>query len=275
MFCVRQEVPAFPRRAFPQLFSAWEEFSANGGNDQFEFFREIKRKSITINNTNAFQTEVEARHFLALAYSDVSLKIKPHPSWDWARFLKEEGARLKLAISFNYDRILENSLSLANIQFSRNSVESGKVVLFKPHGSCEMDCNPSCISMPNLGYPLQNWLNANDYAAHYLSSELMMQPRQEAFAILPHEENLYRDFQWQNGIWKHLVEHLAGVKHCLLVGHSYGPADRSEINQIIESLPKGTTIYHCNKSDPNTDLLKAAESRGRRLLHFENIPFLP
>lgn len=272
-FVVRQKTPTFAKGAFPQLFEAWKGFSAQGKTDHFDFFRLIKRESAASTDLGAeFQTEVEARHFLALAYSHVSLQLKPTSSWDWARFFKEEAKRLKIAISFNYDRILENSLSLANIQFATNSVESGKTILFKPHGSCEMDCNPQAISVPNLGYPLMNWLNRNNYEAFYLGSSNLMQPRQEAFTILPHEKNLYQEFQWQKGIWKNLAAHLAGVKHCLLVGHSYGEADQSEINRIIENLPAGATIYHCNRRRASEDLLRKVEFCGQRLLHFEGPP---
>ena len=113
-----------------------------------------------------------------------------------------------------------------------------------------MDCNPIAIAGLTPRYPLQNWLNTNDYAQCLVHTERLMQPRLEAFCILPHEENLYKGFQWQDGIWNAMANNFSPVRHCILIGHSYGPADQPEIDEIASRLVSGTVLHLCNPHPP-------------------------
>lgn len=243
-YIIDQNPAIMARAAFPRVFQAWEDFRFNGGG-QFDFFREIKCRG-------EMELEVEARHLLAMCYSDISRRLYIPVRWKWAQFFKSIAHRLRAAISFNYDRVLEGVFSSVGVQYSQNELVSNCIPLLKPHGSCNMDCHPMAISGLSAEYPLLNFLNSNDYQQFLVDARRLMQPRLEAFCILPHEENLYKEFQWQGGIWSSMRSNFGPVEHCILIGHSYGPADQPEIDEIVSKLACGAVLHLCNPYPPET-----------------------
>jgi len=241
-YIIEQQPPLMARAAFPQVFQAWEKFKATS-DDQFEFFRSVKSKKLV-------ELEVEARHLLAMCYSDISLRLNIRAQWRWTRFFQSIAHRLRTAISFNYDRVLEGTFTHLGIQYSQNEIVNNCILLLKPHGSCNMDCNPSAIAGLIARYPLNNWLSANDYEQCLVPTQRLMQPRLEAFCILPHEQNLYKRFQWQDSIWNAMESNLSPIRHCILIGHSYGAADQPEIDEIVSKLASGTVLHLCNPNPP-------------------------
>ena len=255
------------KAAFPRVFQAWENYQLKSSN-QFEFFREIKSQ-------NSMEVEIEARHLLAMCYSDISRRVHAPAQWRWSKFFRSIAHRLRAAISFNYDRVLEDIFNRLGIQYSQNETTNNCIPLLKPHGSCNMDCNPTAISIGPPQYPLRGWLNRNNYAQCLVDTKRLMQPRTEAFCILPHEENLYKEFQWQQGIWKSMANNFSPVRHCILIGHSYGPADQPEIDEITSKLVPGTVLHLCNPYPPESyeRLYALATQKGLQIQkHTGNFP---
>lgn len=250
--------------AFPILNSYIGKNIANLNND-FEIFRNIHSKEMD------GKLEIESRHFLALAYAYYSINTCVPNSWEWVKFLKKHSPSLLSIISFNYDLIAEKALIKANQNIIYGEYKNGFIPVFKPHGSCNLESHPSFISMPDPQYPLNIWMNCNNVPQYYLTPENYMKPRKEGYCILPHENNKYIDFQWQTPFWNGTKEKADVIEHCIIIGLSYHPADRLEINRIIELLNSDTVIHLCNPSH-HPDLIKFIEISGKKLKLHESIP---
>jgi len=248
--------------AFPKLNSY---INKMGKVDDFEIFRNIHSEE------NDFELEVESRHFLALAYAYYSINTCVPHSWEWVKFLKKHSKSLLSVISFNYDLIAENALIKAGQNWNYGGYLESHIPILKPHGSCQLEVHPMAISMGPQKYPLNNWLNLNDTPAYYLKREDYMKPRKEGLCILPHESNKYIEFQWQEAFWDNAAEKADIIEKCIIVGLSYHPVDRLEINRIIDLLKSDAVIHLCNPShDP--DLISYIEKSGKKLILHKGMP---
>ena len=113
-YIIEQNPAIMARAAFPLVFQAWGNFQLKSS-DQFDFFRDIKSR-------NLMEIEVEARHLLAMCYSDISRRLHAPAQWRWTNFFRSIAHRLRAAISFNYDRVLEGIFSRLGIQYSQNEI---------------------------------------------------------------------------------------------------------------------------------------------------------
>ncbi|MBA5603992.1 hypothetical protein H3H36_01265 [Duganella sp. FT3S] len=259
------------KEAFPKFFDYYQSNKEEADRDNFLLFRDIGKH-------DDYQLRIEARHFLALAFSYYDNHVFPSRFWKWPRFIQQYAPRISDIISFNYDTIVERALSMVVLGYVLHSAHNHLPSVFKPHGCSRMDGTSKGILIedehgnPHLGYPLKCWRESNDFDEFdYLEYSETMVPRRESYCVLPHERNIFKHFQTQKPIWNQMHSRLGAVQHCLIIGHSYGEVDRPEIDQILDLLPENTTIHICNPFPP-VDLIEKVKSTAREYSVHKDVP---
>lgn len=254
--------------AFPKLNKFSNENLIKFKNDNFELFRKARL-------TGDEDLEVEARHFLSLAYTHHDQSIYVPRVWQWSRFIKKIYRRIHTAISFNYDTTLEQILYrgtsiICDEKIMIHGYHDELITVFKPHGCRRMDVDPRDVVMDGgVKYPINIQINRNDMRYALLPHELQLSPRKQSFCILPYENNIFQKHQWQNGIWELLKEKNSKIKHCVVIGHSYGDVDRPEIDAIINSLPGNATVHVCDPS-PSNELIRFLDAKNMNYKLYTN-----
>lgn len=268
------------QEAFPRFHMYFKENIVRLDGDYFKIFSEIKLRG-------DFKTQIEARHFLALAYTHHARATYIPRIWKWSKFIRSINPKIHTAISFNYDSCIEYVIGGGGGRKNHsqrivlNSYEKNAICIFKPHGCRTMDMDPRAINLGKMRYPLNNFAGDNDAPFIILDHERQNCARTQSYCILPYERNLYEDHQWQDKIWLNMKENHKEIKNCIIIGHSYGEVDRPEINRIVCSLPHEAKIHICDPL-PSVDLEKYLQDqkrtyiiyRGKKetppLLHFQN-----
>ncbi|OEZ81008.1 hypothetical protein JAB6_40430 [Janthinobacterium sp. HH104] len=238
--------------AFPRLSSYAKENLLKIKND-FELFK-------TIRETQPAEYRTEARHFLALAYTHFDNEIFIPRIWKWNKFIKNNLDKIFQVISFNYDTVVERTI-IDNLRYHNQKVkgfllnsygeDDRYLSVFKPHGCRMMEMHPNAIHTDfEITYPIKILLQENNVPLYILPRTQQLQPRKESFCILPFEENIFQEYQWQNDIWKTMINKYQNIEHCVIIGHSYAEVDRPEIDTIINSLPINAKIHICNPYPP-------------------------
>jgi hypothetical protein len=200
--------------------------------------------------------EVEARHYLvgALSHFHVELvECAPLAVWPWAKWLKDHEAEIACVTSFNYDVLLETASAANRVSTFRAALaksEKGRIPVSKPHGS--IDFVSSDIWAPPE-YPLCNLLHRNN--SPVVKVELNRGPRNDAEIVLPAEASTIAHFQWVvagRRAWNALAPK---VEHLVLMGLSYWPCDRGELDQLVSAVPTSATVHMCNPG-PSEEWLK-------------------
>lgn len=243
----------------------------------FEIFDRILRRSKPVDPTTCWGSpghneryqqwfehealEVEARHFLVCALVHSHLKLIKNVTmseWRWFRWLKEIKDRLSCITSFNYDILLETALISNNISSYRPALaqgESGHVPISKPHGSIDF-----MSAMPQFPptYPITNIDSRNNYPVIKVSVD--MRSRGNAEIVLPAAASDIAHFQWVvagNQSWMRLAP---AIEHLVLMGLSYWPCDRIELDTLINAVPSTAIVHMCNPN-PSADWIKVLSAR--------------
>ncbi|MBW3496991.1 hypothetical protein [Janthinobacterium sp. NKUCC08_JDC] len=263
------------QEAFPIFFRYVSDNLGRLNNDNFKLFEEIKLKKDC-------NLEVEARHFLALAYTyqDHS-KNSPLAwrKWRWSKFIRKEYHRINNVISFNYDTTIEElihnkggSLIPSNGHYRLNGYAEDVITIFKPHGCRTLDIADNIIKIGDMKkYPMSLFFLHTNAHEKQLSKDDQKRARVSSLCILPYEENLYQDFRTQSHMWENLKDRNTTIKYCVIIGHSYGDADKKEIDTILESLPKNAIAHVCDPN-PNMALIEKLNILGiKNFTHTDKI----
>ncbi|WP_414147546.1 hypothetical protein ACMGGR_18505 [Erwinia sp. BNK-24-b] len=216
----------------------------------------------------------ECRHFLTLAFSQYSLAIANtlKKSWPWYRWIKEHRQNIKCISSFNYDLLIEKLLKKIVISFYDASSPplTGRVMLHKPHGSSNYDAHPrSIVFNEDYRYPLKNCNDRNDTAFVRIGDFNLNKSRLEPLCVIPNEHNIYSHYQTMLPHDISFHKKLSSCDFCLIIGHSYAPCDRPEIDKMLSSLPLDAKVIICNPKPPE-DLKKKIKSIGLKMVEWKN-----
>jgi hypothetical protein len=243
---------------FPRLASALAE--APPGTD-FERIQDVasRFRSQTLEAS-------EIRHFLALAYSLFDAAVVRHgrrawSTWPWAKYLAEIGTRLRVAVSFNYDLVLEHTLEVAGVAFRRialDQYEEHGVPVHKPHGS--IDYEPSGIFAEQT-WPIESIADLLDTGLERLNDVERLKPRLHPELVPPNQSSLIEGFQWVAPGFDEFARQAGGCGECWVAGHSYGIVDRAEIDRLLGTLHPGTRVVIANPT-PSHDLEACIERLG-------------
>lgn len=215
----------------------------------WEHLRTPEFEEISRNFGAHMRMDQEARHFLLLALSFFYCdQIAPRKlyGWKWVEWLNEFGSRIDAVASFNYDLLAESALKDANISYRRPSlstIESGRVVIHKPHGSIDFKTSERAVSA-TLTYPLSNVFSRLDVPIE-LETELLS-PRLNAALVLPAEASDFASFQWVERGRIQWRKSTSSTESLVLLGLSYWECDQVEIDDLVSSLPRCTSVYMCN-----------------------------
>ena len=195
----------------------------------------------------------ELRHYLSLAYSyanDIVLdQWKKH--WRWEAWINENYSRIGGVVSFNYDLVIETILNRLSLKYHRiGSTEEDKptgIPIFKPHGSCDFDISNRAIAMPPQ-VRLRNLTFLNEFIINgrgrvgIVPKEKLLEPRTEADIVLPLEFSPQTQLTWVRQGYETVRQIAETVDTCIVIGISYQPCDRQEIDSIIDAIPANTTF---------------------------------
>ena len=240
----------------------------------FEIFNSILNSFAT--RGEAMNTNVELRHYLAIAYSmyqersDLFVNV---PTWPWGTFLKSIQERLLGVVSYNYDLNVETVLEATGVRMRHLAVKGsiGTIPLAKPHGSIDYIPAHNIIGGMLPKYPLQVYMEANDYTVERKNRESLIAPRFAADIVIPTEKSQYTQFQWVLPCRRWITTEGKRAKILLLLGLSYWPVDRIEINEIIDSVLPEATIIVANPH-PSAELIDRLESRFKTVEVWSNGP---
>ena len=258
-----------------------------------------------LQNSEILALDDEARQFLAFAYSSLQVEMDQldKEATPWTDWLRRHRSFLSGAVSFNYDLLFEDLARLAGLiprsfgvvhvgspravipsssgvdltfNFEEDLrrlgvIQDRPIVLLKPHGSIDFASSSKNIGMPTRTYPANYHATLNDTPLMRIPRNRLGDPRQEAYIVLPTEYSPYRNFQWVTTGYEWFANIANSITHCVFLGLSYWEADRSELNFILNALPKTTEIVEANPYPPN-DFRLRVESSGHRYVHWEGDP---
>ncbi|KPN94554.1 MULTISPECIES: AbiH family protein [Lysinibacillus] len=224
--------------------------------------------------------ESQLRHFLSMSYSNFQfyLDTLEFSKWKWSKWLKQNKEHLNLAISFNYDLVLERALKSANIRYSRIGTTEPvrSVSVLKPHGSIDFDIpNNTLIGHHPYQHRFSNSLTLNDigYVGVLPKWEWVL-PRNEADIIPPSVHNYQKKLRWIQKMFNRYASYAQDLEALVIIGISYGNVDRPEIDFFLEKLPKDAKVYIAHPK-PEIDLVKKIESLGLTVetFSFDELPW--
>jgi len=203
----------------------------------------------------------ELRQYLSLAYSHASILLlgQWRTSWRWGAWLRNHCSRLAGVVSFNYDLVPEIALNRAALSFHRlgtpeEDVPNG-IPVFKPHGSCDFDMGEGFVG----GYTpfkaigiLNNRIINGRGRVSVVPSHRLSQARFEADIVLPFEESQQTRLLWVQQGYKTVFRIAQTVDALIVLGLSYHPCDRPEIDSLISQVPPGAEAWLVNPTPNET-----------------------
>jgi hypothetical protein len=217
----------------------------------------------------------ELRHYFALAYSHLYEIVLSgwKKDWRWQRWIERNYTEISGVFTLNYDLILETTLNKSSLNYYRiGSTEEDQSVgipIFKPHGSCDFDISNRAISMtPEIR--LKNLTFLNDYVVNgkgriqIVPKSNLMEPRTEADIVLPFEFSPQTKLTWVRQGYRTMEQIAETVDTIVIVGISYQPCDRHEVNAIIEKIPKNSEIKLVDLN-PNVEFVEKLERTSGRV----------
>ena len=96
--------------------------------------------------------------------------------------------------------------------------------------------------------------------------EALLEPRTEADIVLPMEFSPQLDLTWVRQGYDTMANMARTIDTCIIVGLSYQPCDRKEIDSILQEVPSSTQILLVNPT-PNPTFetrLREVSRKSRR-----------
>ena len=218
----------------------------------FDIFLKLQDEAVCKSlGINIEDCQVEARHYLTIAFSNYTIEQMKSFSkdWPWFKWLLLHRENIACALSLNYDLLLERCLDEIKILYSSLEVNGHNygIPLAKPHGSVDFEITG--IEMP-VSYPLKGCIDMNNTPIFRLKNNKLLYPRTQPLCIIPNENNKYQYFQWVKAANNAFEQKLESCTHCIFIGISYFECDRPEIDTIVRKLPKETEIIIANPTPP-------------------------
>lgn len=211
-------------------------------------------KALGINIKNC---QIEARHYLTIAFSNYTIEQVSRFSkdWPWFKWLQLHRENISCAFSLNYDLLLERCFDEIKLLYNSQEINGYDfgIPLVKPHGS--VDFETTGFAIPQY-YPLPGLIDMNDMPIYRLKINELLYPRIQPLCITPNENNKYQYFQWVTAANDAFNKELKSCTHCIFIGISYFECDRPEIDAIVNGLPVGTEIIIANPNPPQDFLNK-------------------
>ncbi|MFJ4116907.1 hypothetical protein ACIPV9_10870 [Pseudomonas psychrophila] len=205
-------------------------------------------KSLGLNIRNC---QIEARHYLTIAFSNYTTEQMKYFSkdWPWFKWLLLHRENITCAFSLNYDLLLERCFDEMKILYNSMQMNGHNygIPLVKPHGSVDFEITGIKAT---VSYPLNGCIDMNHTEIYRLNKENLLYPRTQPLCIIPNENNKYKYFQWVTDANNAFEQELKSCTHCIFIGISYFECDRPEIDTIVNNLPEGTEIIIANPTPP-------------------------
>lgn len=209
----------------------------------------------------------QACRYLAESYSYFHRMFDPYlsDSWRWTEWLRHHSAVLHFAVSFNYDVVIERTLSKAGISHGRIGIaDEPGLPLLKPHGSIDFGTS----AVPNAPGIL---VMRSDFPQRRLTCEEMTRYRTECNLVLPLRSSHLREHQAVLPGFERWKVEARSFSCVVIAGVSYGEEDRPEVDTLLDGLTRGTDLIVVNP-DPPSSLLDAARSRQLQVRCFTETP---
>lgn len=220
---------------------------------------------------------VEARHYLVIAFSlfqTIASKVDNN-AWQWTRWFAKHKFDLFGAVSFNYDLILEKALLTAGIKYHRflSNDKLNRFPILKPHGSVDFEFKNLCFSDSDDGkptppsYPLNGYVEMIDLPASRINDLAdILKPRNTASVVLPEEESRYHELKWVKPGFDWWRQNAPTFSYLVIIGSSYRPCDRYELNMLSNAVPSSATIAVIAGESPNLDMLTFLRNRFSKII---------
>lgn len=224
---------------------------SNVGLNDFDIFELALNKYCNCPSYEHALLTSECRHYLTLAFSQYSLHIKSkiNKQWPWYDWISKNKSNIRCISSFNYDLLIEYILKKQCISFYDAALPStvGRVMLHKPHGSCNFDAHPRTIFLGGgPRFPLRNCNDKNDTPFIRLDEFNLSLPRLEPMCVIPNEHNIYLEYQRMKPHDDSFHNQLTKCNTLIIIGHSYSDSDRPEIDRMLHALPPKSNVIICN-----------------------------
>jgi hypothetical protein len=221
----------------------------------------------------------QMRHFLGLAYSTYELAARQVEleGWAWLTYLTSIADEFVGAVSFNYDLVLERLLDQAGSSVQGFGVHGEDpdqgVWVGKPHGSIDYDIDaPGGIKIdPPPDYPLTAIVMLNDGPIRRIPPDHLLELRTQIELVPPLSSTLIAGFQSVVLARNRFAAVGPTLDTLLVMGLSYWPCDRGEIDGFLDAVGPETQVIVANPHLPGR-FVEAIESRGLRWEQWENPP---
>ncbi|MGO9238727.1 MAG: hypothetical protein ACLP4V_33235 [Methylocella sp.] len=190
--------------------------------------------------------------------------------WPWIHWFRRHAELMQLIVSFNYDLLVEQLLSVLSIDFARVGVteEQTGVPIFKPHGSVDFGL-PKFVIEEALQFSYETQTELVELQCTYyerISRQELGACRVSVDVVLPTESNFISNYPIMHAGWREVEGQLCNITDLIIIGLSYWSVDRPEIDRIIDSVPQRCVIHIANPHVPD-DLVSRIEKIGRRWKH--------
>lgn len=229
---------------------------------------------------------LDLRHFLALAYSTYQLAIDSASMerWRWRHWLERYRKSMHVALSWNYDLVLERALARNRTPFFHPGAGGWPEWRREPRGQHGLPvCKPhGSIHFAPDGFELRNAMEADgpfepvdyprgteaallDAPQRTLRDDELMTVRTIADIVLPGEYNRFgQHLSWMRLATRYFRHFSAEADTLVLLGFSFGEPDRAEFAQAMSWV---TRFRRAIVVDPNPSeaLLDFLSSRSEHL----------
>jgi hypothetical protein len=219
---------------------------------------------------------VEIRHFVTMSYAAYQMqadRFVTAEAWPWGQFIGSIAERLQGVISYNYDLNAETVLETRTVlrHLALPSVGRDGLPISKPHGSIDYVPASDMISGPKPRYPVERFFEMCDVPIQRLPRYGLSAPRIAAQVVIPTEASGFTQFQWvkPGRTWVHAAGR--GTKFLILMGVSYWPVDRPELDEIMDAVPESATAIVGNPR-PDSALMARLGTRFRDVIEWRTGP---
>ena len=192
---------------------------------------------------------VELRHLILQSFALYTGHAEHHLAtveWPWGSWITANAPRLRSAVSFNYDLVLESLLErYPGVQCGPFHYDPGAFVVVKPHGSVDYTERADII-VNRPRYPLIAHIETSQAPLRLLPRGELRRPRHFADVVIPGEESKYSEFGWVRPGRAWARAQAKKSRYLVFLGLSYWPVDRRELDEISNAADPSATVIVAN-----------------------------